>query len=61
MARVLARGARLWILDEPLAALDADGIDMVAGLIEEHLERGGSAVLSSHQPLGLAGGLGVEL
>lgn len=61
MARVLARGARLWILDEPLAALDADGIDMVAGLIEEHLDRGGSAVLSSHQPIGLAGGLGVEL
>ena len=61
MARVLAREARLWILDEPLAALDVDGVDMVRGLLEEHLDAGGSAVLSSHQPIGLGGGLGVEL
>jgi heme exporter protein A len=61
MARVLARGARLWILDEPLAALDSHGIDMVGGLLEDHLDAGGSVVLSSHQSIGLSGGLNVDL
>ena len=61
LARVLTRGARLWILDEPFAALDADGVDMVCALVAEHLRGGGSAVLTSHQPVALAGGQTVEL
>lgn len=61
MARVLTRAARLWILDEPLSALDRQGIDMVGELLQAHLDDGASAILSSHQPIGLAGGLCVEL
>ena len=45
----------LWVLDEPFDALDVEGIDVVNGLLTRHLERGGSTVLTSHQPLTLAG------
>ncbi len=61
LARVLARGARLWILDEPFAALDAGGVEMVGALVAEHLRGGGSAVLTSHQPFALRGGQQLEL
>lgn len=39
----------LWILDEPFAALDAGGIDLVRSLAGEHLARGGMVVLTTHQ------------
>jgi heme exporter protein A len=39
----------LWILDEPFAALDAAGIDLVRSLAGEHLARGGMVVLTTHQ------------
>ncbi len=61
LARVLARGARLWILDEPFAALDTGGVEMVGALVAEHLRAGGSAVLTSHQPIALRGGQQLEL
>ncbi len=61
LARVLVRGASLWVLDEPFAALDADGVDMVSSLVQEHLRAGGSAVLTSHQPIALPGGQSLEL
>jgi heme exporter protein A len=39
----------LWILDEPFAALDTAGIDLVQSLASEHLVRGGMVVLTTHQ------------
>jgi heme exporter protein A len=64
-ARVLSQGQRrrvglarlslscrtLWILDEPLTALDMDGVDILRELLDAHLERGGLCVAASHQPL----------
>lgn len=47
--------AGLWVLDEPYDALDGDGIHIVNELLEQHLARGGSVVLTSHQPLSLTG------
>ena len=44
----------LWVLDEPFDALDVEGIEIVNGLLTRHLQRGGSVVLTSHQPLTLA-------
>jgi len=41
--------ARLWVLDEPYVAMDEAGIGLLAGLIANHLEGGGLAVLTSHQ------------
>jgi heme exporter protein A len=44
----------LWVLDEPTTNLDEAGQQLVAGLVGEHLERGGIAVAAVHQPLGVA-------
>jgi heme exporter protein A len=49
----LEDAAGVWILDEPYDALDVDGIQTVNDLLEHHLGRGGSVVLTSHQPLNL--------
>jgi heme exporter protein A len=45
----------LWILDEPLAALDTDAVEQVRSLTSAHLARGGMVVLTSHQDDGLSG------
>jgi heme exporter protein A len=52
LARVAASGAPLWLLDEPLNALDADGAKRLGGLVERHLEAGGAVLAASHQRLG---------
>ena len=51
LARVGASGASLWLLDEPLNALDADGASRLFSMIEGHLESGGAVLAASHQPL----------
>lgn len=40
----------LWVLDEPFDALDAEGTQRLCALLAGHLTRGGSVLLSSHQP-----------
>jgi heme exporter protein A len=52
LARVAASGAPLWLLDEPLNALDADGAKKLGFLVERHLESGGAVLAASHQRLG---------
>ncbi|KAB7627494.1 cytochrome c biogenesis heme-transporting ATPase CcmA [Alkalilimnicola sp. S0819] len=49
LARLLLRGAPLWLLDEPYTALDSEGMALVDSLLGEHLTGGGLAVISSHQ------------
>ena len=51
LARLLIQSRPLWLLDEPLDGLDADGIALVAGLLRRHLHGGGAVVMTSHQPL----------
>jgi len=45
----LSASVPLWILDEPLAALDVDAVGTVTALIDAHLAAGGSVVLTTHQ------------
>jgi heme exporter protein A len=52
LARVIASQAPLWLLDEPLNGLDADGTDRLAQAIAEHRADGGAVLAASHQPLG---------
>jgi heme exporter protein A len=52
LARVAASGAPLWLLDEPLNALDTDGARQVGLMIDRHLDFGGAVLAASHQPLG---------
>ena len=51
LARVVTSGAPLWLLDEPLNALDADGTARLADLVGSHLRAGGAVLAASHQPL----------
>lgn len=51
LARLLITRSLLWILDEPLTALDKNGIDLIESLIAQHVQRGGMVILTSHQDL----------
>ncbi len=51
LARVVASGASLWLLDEPLNALDSDGSERLTNIVGEHREQGGAVLVASHQPL----------
>ena len=51
----------LWLLDEPFVALDTAAVELVAELIGAHLQRGGLAVLTTHQPVDIVGGIARDL
>lgn len=53
----------LWVLDEPFAALDAAGITAMGALLEDHLARGGLALLTTHQdvPISAPGMRSIQL
>jgi heme exporter protein A len=53
LARTLASGADIWLLDEPSNGLDAAGVTILEGLIATHRLRGGIAVVATHQTLAL--------
>jgi heme exporter protein A len=55
LARLLLCPAPLWLLDEPLTALDFSGQDLVRSLLVAHTSAGGAALCATHQGLGLAG------
>lgn len=40
---------KLWILDEPFAALDVTSVELLAARLSEHLAYGGMAILTTHQ------------
>lgn len=48
LARLLLVPAALWLLDEPYANLDREGIELVNRLLENHAHRGGAALITSH-------------
>ena len=53
LARLALSRRRVWILDEPVTALDTAGAALLADLVARHLDRGGLAVAATHAPLGL--------
>jgi len=53
LARLSLAARPLWVLDEPLAALDAAGSALLARMVGRHLANGGVAVIATHAPLGL--------
>ena len=54
LARLLLDPADVWILDEPLTALDDEGQALFARTLARHLERGGLALVATHQELDAA-------
>ena len=61
LARLLVCPAPLWVLDEPFTALDRHGMELFEGMLDQHLENGGLAVLSTHRPVRLDPGRVVTL
>src|SRR5688572_24808401 len=48
LARLWLSPAPLWLLDEPYANLDLDGINLVNRMISAHLREGGAALVTTH-------------
>jgi heme exporter protein A len=61
LARVIASGAPLWLLDEPGNGLDADGLARLGGAMAAHRAGGGAILAASHQPICLDGAARVTL
>ncbi len=55
LARMLVSDAKLWVLDEPLTALDVGAVGLIQELIAEHLAKEGMVIFTTHQPLQVAG------
>ena len=55
LARTVASGAPVWLLDEPLNGLDTASGAAVEALVSAHCKAGGIALIASHQAFALAG------
>lgn len=53
LARLLAAPRPIWLLDEPTAALDVAGKEVLVGMIGEHRSRGGMVLAATHLELEL--------
>lgn len=53
LARVIASGAPVWLLDEPGNGLDDASLALLGRCVEQHLADGGIVLAASHQPLPL--------
>jgi heme exporter protein A len=53
LARLKFVARPLWLLDEPFAALDAQGRSLVVDMLLEHSELGGMTIAATHEPLGI--------
>jgi heme exporter protein A len=51
LARLLVSDRRIWLLDEPLAALDTAGEALVNALIAERLASGGAVIAATHDDI----------
>ena len=54
LARALLARRPVWLLDEPVAALDSEGDRIVSGILSDHLAAGGLAVIATHDKLEFA-------
>ena len=48
LARLWLSPAPLWLLDEPYANLDLEGINLVNRMVQAHLRAGGASLLTTH-------------
>lgn len=54
LARLWLTRAPLWILDEPLTAIDKSGVAKLMALFNHHADNGGAIILTTHQELPVA-------
>ena len=53
LARLCLSPAPLWVLDEPFVALDAQALDLLCGVLANHVAAGGLLLFTSHQKVHL--------
>ena len=51
LARLWLSRATLWILDEPLTAIDKSGVEKLMALFVRHAQQGGAVIITTHQDL----------
>lgn len=51
LARLWLSQQKLWILDEPLTAIDKQGVKVLERLFLDHAEQGGIVILTTHQDM----------
>lgn len=51
LARLQVSKARLWLLDEPMVALDTAAQHALTALLQTHIQQGGMLLFTSHQSL----------
>ena len=49
LARLLLTRKPLWLLDEPVASVDAAAVSVLESMLETHLTQGGMVMLTTHQ------------
>ena len=55
LAQLFLSRARLWILDEPYTSLDVKAVALLEQRFAEHVQGGGMLIITSHQPVAVAG------
>ena len=53
LAQMWEHNEKVWILDEPLTAIDAKGVAALEQQIITHAESGGCVIMTTHQPLSI--------
>ena len=53
LARIVASGADIWLLDEPANGLDESAVAMLEAAIVVHRARGGIALVATHTPIAI--------
>jgi len=61
LARVVASGAPMWLLDEPANGLDTGSVATMETLIARHRAGGGIALVATHLPIALPGAMEIVL
>ena len=61
LARLVIAPRPVWVLDEPAAALDRDGVALIGSLLQEHLAGGGMAIIATHDALPVSPGFTIDL
>jgi heme exporter protein A len=55
LAQLYLTRAPLWILDEPYTSLDVAAVALLEQLFRLHVQAGGMLIMTSHQPVNIAG------
>lgn len=61
LARVSVAERPVWLLDEPSAALDTDGRELLAATLDTHLRGGGLAIVATHDRIDVGAHRSAEL